>query len=285
MPPLSGIDHVLIAVADLDRAWLGWERLGFTLTPRGRHLQQGTGNYCVMFPRDYIELLGVVDAAQGGGSEGTLGLGDFLRAGEGARGVAFATRSAAETAAELQRRGVAAGAPRDLARQLELPEGTALPRFKLVSLPPEATPGLSAFVCEHLTPDLVRRPAWLVHANGAVGLRGVTVLVAATEKLRLPYETLFGAGVITTDDVLTVHAGPHRLTFVTPDDFTALYPEAAVDVDRALPAIAAVTLTSRDLARTADHLTQWHVAHEALADGTVLVQPAEASGTLLVFKR
>ncbi len=267
MPPLSAIDHVLVAVADLDRARLAWERLGFTLTPRGRHLQQGTGNYCVMFARDYIELLGVVDAAQGAG------------------GLAFATRSAAATAAELQRRGIAAGAPRDLARQLELPEGTVLPRFKLVSLPPEATPGLSAFVCEQLTPDLVRRPAWLVHANCAAGLRGVTVLVEATETLRLPYETLFGAGVITTDDVLTVHAGPHRLTFVTPDDFTALYPEAAIDVDRALPSIAAVTLTSRDLARTADHLTQWHVAHEALADGTVLVPPGEASGTLLVFKR
>src|SRR5258708_17495249 len=273
MPPLSGIDHVLIAVADLDHARLGWERLGFTLTPRGRHLQQGTGNYCVMFPRDYIELLGVAGAAQGGGAGGTRGLGDFLRAGGGARGVACATRSAAETAAELQRRGVAAGAPRDLARQLELPEGTALPRFKLVSLPPEATPGLSAFVCEQLTPDLVRRPGWLVHANCAVALRGVTVLVAATEKLRLPYETLFGAGVITTDDVLTVHAGPHRLTFVTPDDFTALYPEAAVDLDRALPAIAARTLTSRDLARTPHHLPQPHVPPDAPAARPPLVHP------------
>jgi hypothetical protein len=277
--PLSGIDHVLIAVGDLDRARLGWERLGFTLTPRGRHLQQGTGNYCIMFPRDYIELLGLVDAAQGPG-----GLGDFLKAGEGARGVAFATRSAADTASELQRRGIAAGAPRDLARQLELPEGTVLPRFKLVSLPPAATPGLSAFVCEQLTPELVRRPAWLVHANGAVALRGITVLVEATEPLRRPYDALFGSGVNTTDDVLTVHAGPHRLTFVTPDDFTALYPEADVDVDVALPAIAAVTLSSRDLAQTADHLTQWQVAHEVLADDTVLVQPAEANGTLLIFK-
>ncbi|HKW55435.1 MAG TPA: VOC family protein [Stellaceae bacterium] len=280
MPPLSAIDHVIVAVADLDRARLAWERLGFTLTPRGRHLQQGTGNYCIMFPRDYLELLGLVDAAQGSGS-----LGDFLSAGEGARGVAFATRSAEATAAALQQAGIAAGQPRDLARQLELPEGTVLPRFKLVSLPADATPGLHAFVCEQATPELVRRPSWLAHSNGAVGLRGIAVLVEATEPLRLPYERLFGAGVVTTDDVLTVHAGPHRLTFVTPDDFTALYPEADVDVDRALPRIAALTLGSRDLAQTADHLTQWQVAHEALADGTVLVQPAEANGALLIFKR
>ena len=280
MPALSAIDHVIVAVADLDRARLMWERLGFTLTPRGRHLQQGTGNYCVMFARDYIELLGVVDAAQGTGS-----LGDFLDGGEGASGVAFATRSAAETAAALTEAGIAAGAPRDLSRQLELPEGTVLPRFKLVSLPADATPGLHAFVCEQATPELVRRPAWLAHANGAAGLRGITVLVEATEPLRLAYERLFGAGVITTDDVLTVHAGPHRLTFVTPDDFTALYPEADVDVDRALPSIAAVTLASRDPALTADHLAQWQIAHESLPDGTVLVQPPDANGTLLIFKR
>jgi hypothetical protein len=85
--------------------------------------------------------------------------------------------------------------------------------------------------------------------------------------------------------VLTVHAGAQRLTFVTPDDFTALYPEAEVDVDRALPSIAALTLASRDLAQTADHLTQWQVAHDALSDGTVLVQPEEANGALLIFRR
>ncbi|HEX7968639.1 MAG TPA: VOC family protein [Stellaceae bacterium] len=280
MPPLSGIDHLIIAVGDLDRARLAWERLGFTLTPRGRHLQQGTGNYCIMFARDYIELLGVVDRTQGAG-----GLADFLEAGEGPRGLAFATRSGEETAADLKRRGLHPGEPRDLARQLELPQGTVLPRFKLVSLPAAETPGLNAFVCQHLTPELVRRPDWLVHANAATGLRGVTIVVEATEPLRAPYERLFGAAVNTTDDVMTVHAGPHRITFVTPDDFLALYPEAEFDPGRALPAMAAVTLASGDLARSADHLTQWQVPHEALPDGTVLVPPEEASGTLLIFAR
>ncbi len=46
---LAGIDHVVIGVRDLERARMGWTRLGFTLTPRGCHLGQGTANYCVMF--------------------------------------------------------------------------------------------------------------------------------------------------------------------------------------------------------------------------------------------
>jgi len=276
--PLSGIDHVLIAVDDLDRARMAWTRLGFTLTPRGRHLQQGTGNYCIMFAQDYIELLGVVDAAQGSG-----GLDAFLRDGEGLRGLAFATCSGDATAEELRRRGLHPTPPRDLSRQLELPEGTVLPRFKLVSLPPEETPALSTFVCQHLTPELVRRPQWLAHANGVAGIAGVTVMVAQTEPLREAYERLFGADVVTTDAVLTVHVGGHRLVFATPDDMSALYPEAEIALDRRLPAMAALSLVSRDIGHTADHLAQWQVMYEEAGDGTLLVPPEEASGALLII--
>ncbi|HYM01687.1 MAG TPA: VOC family protein [Stellaceae bacterium] len=277
---LSGIDHVLIAVRDLDRARLAWERLGFTLTPRGRHLQQGTGNYCIMFPGDYIELLGVVDPSQGTGA-----LGNMDDTGEGPHGLAFGTRSGDDTAAALIRRGLHPGAPRDLARQLELPEGTVLPRFKLVTLLSEETPGLSAFVCQHLTPELVRRPQWLKHANAAIGLRGVTVMVETTAALPDAYDKLFPASVNTTDDVVTVHAGRHRIIFATPDDVSALYPEADIDFDQALPAIVAVTLRSHDLARTADHLTQWQVPYDEGAGATITVPPKEATGTLLIFSR
>ena len=279
-PPLSGIDHVIVAVEDLERARLAWTRLGFTLTPRGRHLQQGTGNYCIMFERDYLELLGVVDAAQGSG-----GLDAFLRQGEGLRGLAFATRSGEATAAELARRGLHPTPPRDLARQLELPEGSVLPRFKLTALPPEETPALSTFVCQHLTPELVRRPQWLAHPNGVTAIAGVTIMVEATEPLRDAYDRLFGSGVNTTDDVLTVHVGPHRLIFATPDDVSALYPQAELDLDRVLPAMVALSLRSRDLSRAADHLTQWQVAYEELAGGTLLVPPEEANGALLVINK
>jgi catechol 2,3-dioxygenase-like lactoylglutathione lyase family enzyme len=277
---LSGIDHVIIAVGDLERARLAWERLGFTLTPRGRHLQKGTGNYCIMFERDYLELMGVVDPRQDTG-----GLAEFLVHGDGPRGLAFATRAGDDTAPALARQGLHPTAARDLTRQLELPEGTVLPRFKLVSLPPEETPALMGFICQHLTPELVRRPEWLRHANAVVGIAGVVVLVEATKPLAAAYEKLFPTGVTLTDEVLAVHAGAHRITFATRDDFAALYPEIEITQRRPLPAVAALRLLSRDLAATADHLTRWHVAHEEARDGTILVPPAEANGTLLIVNR
>lgn len=280
MLPLAGIDHVIVAVEDLERARHGWERLGFTLTPRGRHVQQGTGNYCIMFPGDYIELLGVVDAAQDTG-----GLDAFLGGGEGPRGIAFQPRAGIDLIETLRRRGLHPSPPRDLARQLELPERTVLPRFSLVSLPADETPGLDAFICRHLTPELVRRPGWLLHPNAVFGIASVTIMVEATAPLRAPYERLFGAEVNSTDEVLTVHAGRHRLLFVTPDDFSALHPEAEAVPHRKLPAIAALTLRSADLAKSADRLTQWQVSHEELADGTLMVPPEEANGTLLYLAR
>ncbi len=275
---LLGIDHVLIGVQDIERARMAWTRLGFTLTPRGRHLNRGTGNYCVMFPDDYIELLGVVDPSTPNDE-----LKAFLTRGEGPRGLAFAATSSEAAAAALAQRGLHPGTPRELARQLELPTGTLLPRFRLVDLPAEETPALSSFICEHRTPELVRRPEWLAHANAASGVVSVAVMVPETASLRAPYERLFGADVNMTDDVLTVHIGPHRIIFATPDDIATLYPEAELDPTLPLPAMVAMVLASRDLDATADHLARWQVAHEEIGGGALLIPAAEASGTLLLF--
>src|ERR1700732_4840373 len=153
---IAGIDHVIVGVRDLEGARMGWTRLGFTLTPRGRHLGQGTANYCIMFARDYLELLGFVTRDDYGHR-----LEAFLARREGAMSVAFAPQGTAEeAAAALAALGLHHSAPRALGRQLELPEGSVVPRFTLLSLPPEETPGLDCFLCGHLSPELMRRPEW-----------------------------------------------------------------------------------------------------------------------------
>ena len=81
---LTGIDHVVILVRDLDRAQETYTRLGLTLTPRGYH-SIGSLNHCTMFERDYIELLlpkphPAMNAFM-----------EHLAIGEGLGGIAFAT--------------------------------------------------------------------------------------------------------------------------------------------------------------------------------------------------
>jgi hypothetical protein len=277
---IAGIDHVIVGVRDLERARLGWTRLGFTLSPRGRHLGQATANYCIMFAHDYLELLGIV-----GNDAETHRLGAFLKRREGIVGPAFALADTPEAVrAALAALVLHPSEPRALGRQLELPEGTVVPRFSLINLPPEETPGLDCFLCGHLTPELMRRPEWLDHPNGVIGIRGIHVLVADTAPLLYAYDRLFGLHeVTTTDAVVSVRAGRHRIQFSTPDDFAMMHPGGEVDPDFPLPGVIALELAVADRERTADYLAQWQVAFDELPDGTLAIPAGEANGALLLL--
>ena len=170
--PITGIDHALVGVRDLESARARYARLGFTTCPRGRHIGWGTANYCIMFARDYVELIGIVEP-----SEPSNNLDRFLESREGLMGLAWASGDAAEAKRTLAARGIAADGPRDLARRLELDDGTVEPAFKLVHLRPAASPAYRSFVCQHLTPGLMRRADWLTHANGARAIRDATAVV------------------------------------------------------------------------------------------------------------
>lgn len=272
---IAGIDHVIIGVRDLERARMGWTRLGFALTPRGRHLGQGTANYCIMFARDYLELLGFVER-----DDYAHRLEAFLKRREGPMSVAFAPEGAVGTA--LAALGLHPSEPRALGRQLELPEGTVVPRFSLITLPPEETPALDCFLCGQLTPELVRRPQWLAHPNGAIGLRSVHVLVEETASLLPAYDRLFGLHeVTTTDAVACVRAGPQRILFINPDDFATMHPGIDLDPDFPLPGIAALELAVAGRDETADYLTQWQIAFDEMPDGSLAIPAREANGTVL----
>ncbi|HEV8045960.1 MAG TPA: VOC family protein [Rubrobacter sp.] len=55
------IDHLLIAVPDLERAAVEWEERGFPSLEGGLHPQWGTGNRLIPLANAYVELIGVVD--------------------------------------------------------------------------------------------------------------------------------------------------------------------------------------------------------------------------------
>ena len=102
------LDHVGIAVHDLDAAAEQFRRLGFQLTPRGYHTlpakadgerpRVGSGNNCAMLERGYIELIGIVDPSYLGR------LRDDLARYEGLHIVAFGTRDSEATIQALRAR-------------------------------------------------------------------------------------------------------------------------------------------------------------------------------------
>lgn len=62
------VDHVLIAVPDLDAAEAAAGRLGLPVGPGGRHPGWGTANRIVPLGGAYVELVAVVDAAEAASS-------------------------------------------------------------------------------------------------------------------------------------------------------------------------------------------------------------------------
>ena len=274
---ITGIDHALVGVRDLEAARAAWQAMGFTVTPRGRHIGWGTANYCVMLHRGYVELLGIVDPAQF-----TNKLDKFLAAREGLMGLAFGSRDNEQTHRWLTEAGFHPDGPKDLKRALELPSGDALPEFKLVFVPPEETPGLGAFFCQHLSPEIVRWPGYLLHANKAVGLETVISVVDRPPELAPAYERLFGAGAVTIEDHrLRVATGQGELWFVTPDELARLYPN--IDLPRhPTPWLAAMRISVLILADTADYLDDKKVKIVPTGRG-VAVPPEFAAGAIVEF--
>lgn len=274
---LSGIDHALVGVADLEGAREAWTRLGFAPTPRGRHVGWGTANYCVMFPEDYVELLGIVDAAAF-----VNGLDRFLaRRGEGLMGLAWGAADSGAVHAALGPDGLAEP-PKALGRLLELPEGAAEPRFELVHLAPGATPGVPSFVCRHLTPGLLRRPEWLAHPNGAVALDGVTVAVEDPGALAPAYARLLGPGAAhLTPSRLDLRVGPHAVRFLAPDRLRRRYPGLDLPVETPVPLV--LTVRVRSLEATAGLLAARGVPTAPVDGRRLVVPPSWATGVVLEF--
>jgi hypothetical protein len=277
---ITGLDHLIIGVGDLEAARGRWARLGFDSTPRGRHVGWATANYCIMFEHDYLELLGIVDPAAF-----TNGLDRLLdEAGEGLLGIALATSDADATAAAWRAAGLGSAKAGPLMRLLESETPPVELRFANVMLDPAERAGLNLFACAHLTPGPMRRQAWLRHPNGAVAIRGITVIADDVEPLAAFATRVVGSGAITrTDRIRAVQTGTCPIMLATPDDAALLHPGFELPAAAPSPRIAVMEIGVTDPAATARFLDRQAVPYDRDADGAVLVGPTETNGVRLAF--
>ena len=118
---ITGVDHLLIDSDDLEADRLVWQRLGFNMTPRGRHPHWGTGNYCAMLGQGYLELIGVVDLAEFTANSARR---DSRWHGKGLSAIALATDDAQGAKAEFTVAGIARYGPKNLSRPLDAEDCT-----------------------------------------------------------------------------------------------------------------------------------------------------------------
>ncbi len=275
---ISGVDHSIVGVRDLEAARARYRSLGFTLTPRGRHIGWATANYCIMFPDDYIELLGIVEpGAYSAGLDGIL-----AERGEGILKLALASGDAGATHEFFARHGLAPEPVAELARELEAPEGTVLPKFRLVHPQAAAMPGLAGFVVQHLTPGLLRRPEWCRHRNGATGIASYAIVADEPAALAEGWRRVFGAGAVApAGGRLTVETGTARLDFMTRHALAGAFDGIEMPAPKS-GTIAAMTVAVTDLVAAAACLAEAGVACWRTDNG-IAVPPEDACGAVIAF--
>jgi catechol 2,3-dioxygenase-like lactoylglutathione lyase family enzyme len=172
------LDHIVIAVRDLERATQAYSAL-LALGPswRGLHPRFGTANTLYRLRNTYLELL----APEGEGVVGQRVRERLDQQGEGLLALALGTDDATTCATELRRRGLA---PSDPVEGSGRDTSTGAERqWRNVHLPEDETRGVPLFAIEHLSPPESLPFASLLsdEASAVSGLDHVVVTTAAPD--------------------------------------------------------------------------------------------------------
>jgi hypothetical protein len=277
---IIGIDHAVVVVRDLDRAAENWQRLGFTVSPRGTHsAKMGSGNYTIMLGSDYIELLGVLIETD----HNTPTRAFLARTGGGIERVAFTTTDAAAGAEEIRARGFEPLGPTDFERPVTMPDGTqSAAKFRVFQWPVDEAPGgLRIFACQHKTRETVWIPQLQKHANAAKGIERV-VIVSPTPQADAQHLARMIDGEVRNgaDGAFLVPSGSDRadFAFMTQDQLAGQFPGGSL---AGLPERggAALVLLADDLAVVEKVLG----AAGVRSGSAIVVPPAAANGVMLAF--
>lgn len=272
MSPGFDLDHVGIAVHDLDGAAAVYRRLGFTLSDRSYHVApaspgaaptpRGTGNHCVMLSHGYVELIGITDPAYRGG------LRQHLAQNEGLHIVAFGCTDAAT-----------AGMPRRLTRPIVERGKSVTAEFSIVDLP--APVGNDTYIAiEHHSRAALWQPHLLPHANGARGLLEMTVCAADPAAYAAKLAATLGVAVQANGDAHTVRLAFGSVDTVDPAGLERRYSGVAAP---ALPFLAGIALTADDIARTCALLRANGADYRSRPTGSIWIAPAQACGAVIEF--
>ncbi len=175
------IDHLVVAVRDLDAGADLYRRLGFQVGARNRH-PWGTENRLVQFASSFVELITVGEdaAAIPAHAPRAFSFGAFVRDILKAReGLAMLVLDSADAQADAERfatAGIGDFEPFFFERTGRRPDGSeARVAFTLAFAADEAAPEAGFFVCQQHVPENFWNPAYQNHPNGATTIAAATL--------------------------------------------------------------------------------------------------------------
>jgi catechol 2,3-dioxygenase-like lactoylglutathione lyase family enzyme len=179
------LDHVVLAVDELDAASATMRAEGFTVIPGGVHAGGVTHNALIIFEDGtYIELIALVDK----NASSDEGFGPQLAKGEGWVGYGLLSDNLKKDVQAIKARGVTIDDVSAGGRVL--PTGDEI-KWQSVGIPGTFSP----FFIQDETPRHLRVPETkpnVTHRNGVTGVIGMVLVVASLEEAVTRYRNLLG---------------------------------------------------------------------------------------------
>jgi len=255
------IDHVVVAVHDLDAAGAFYQRLGFQVGARNRH-PWGTENRLIQFGSSFIELItvgpdaeAIADHAPGRFSFGGF-VRDYLREREGLAMLVLDSDDAVADAALFSEKGLGSFEPFFFERKGRRPDGSETRvAFTLAFAVDAQAPMAGFFVCQQHFPENFWNPAFQRHDNGAGAIASVGMTAASPAMHQFFFSTFCGSTARQdAQGLLSIDLRAGRLT-ISPDggaglqlhSMTIHVPDAKAQAERLMRAGIPYTVTDAGL--------------------------------------
>lgn len=282
-PVRRELDHYVIQVRDLDASGTSYERLGFHVLPKMRHIEIGSANRVVQFQHTYLELLGDLDLAKPVVGDN---LAERWRCGEGLAMVSLNSVDIDSDHAWVKNLSLNPAPIISARRKVSMPNGTEDETDSVcfyIFRP--ARKYLSLFLSQHRKPQVIWIPEYQQHPNTAVETTGITWVSDDPTLDRDYFTQLYGVAPELEEAGLIRWRGSRNDTaeIYSRERLAERYPNVAVAACDQLPGYpAGLQISVRDMARLRSILDENKVDY-VTAPETVTIAPEQAHGVVIEF--
>jgi Glyoxalase-like domain len=278
---ITGIDHLMVAVADEDKTAQIFAAMGFAITPTGR--LPGMANRLICFAGNgsgvpnFVEFMATKDEAKA-----PPAMAAALKGPDRPVLMVAATQNAMATRKSLAETGLNVSPVIESGRNWTLPTGEVIDLAFSILLPEVGQAPLYWIGVEHKTPQHYLRSDFTAHPNGATALSTIIAIAGDPQATAQHYADVWGAQIIVSGpDLVRVEPGEVRLEIHTPQSFAASC--AGLSLRTNDVHIAGFAVRVDDLEKTRVMLKENGFTPEKMGEKLVL-DPARAAGCVVIFE-
>lgn len=285
---MSGIDHLVVCVRDLDAARDLYQALGFTMAPKAQH-PFGTGNSNIQLQGSFLEILTVMEPgdivpSRPGHFSFSEFNRDFLARGEGASMLVLESQDTEADLSRFNAHNLATFAPFDFQRQAGLPDGTSVTvGFSLAFAVDPGMPDAAFFTCRQHAPEHFWKAEYQKHQNTAQSLREVAIVSDHPASHQAFLAGFTGVReTVSKGAQLTIRTERGDVSVYTPAAFEDRYRSPAPDLSNGAR-LAGFTIGVEQLESVADCVSRAGLACDSTGD-RITVSSDDLMGVAAAFE-